>query len=162
MKSMNNIYALIYCICMNTYNILNEKRPHVPFVHFYMLVWFNSHIHFHTSLSVRVSYWGQPANWARKYCTKITRHKLHNYTPEFFTIHHTVIDTHTIQHTNIIYCQPVTCSIKYCMRQKYHSLQNYTNVQFTRPCTIIHTKTLRTRMSWFKIYSIKLHHFLPW
>ena len=94
-----NFFLLLNYIHMTPYNLINEKHLRVPIIHFYIIVWFNIQIYFRARLSIKVSDSFQPIKCAIKYCNKITCHNLHNYTPERFICHHTILHTYTIQIT---------------------------------------------------------------
>ena len=71
-ESTRNVRAFLDYVYMITHKQINDKYPHVPIIHFNILVRFNIQRNFRASLSVRASNSGQPVNCARKYYTKKT------------------------------------------------------------------------------------------
>ena len=123
--------ALPYYVHMTTYNQINQRRPRVTIIQFYILIWFHIQIHFHASLSVWVSSSGHTVKCTIKYITKNPFNKLHHCIPACSTWNHTLLHTPTILHMKKYFYQPVTCARKYCTRQRCHILQFYTHARFT-------------------------------
>ena len=108
-KSKRKVRVLLYYVHMSMYNWINEKLPCVTIIHFYILVQFNIRRHFCASLSVRVSNSVQLVKFSIKYFKNNLFDNLHNYIPSRFTLHHTLLHTHMIQHMVILFAP--TCNL---------------------------------------------------
>ena len=84
---------------MSTYNLIGEKIPCVPIIHFYILIRFNIRRHFCASLYVRILDSIQPVKYTRKHHTNNPYHKLHHYITTLSILHNQLTQTPTIIHT---------------------------------------------------------------
>ena len=160
---MRNFRALLYYVHIHTYNWMNEKRPRIPIVNFYILLQFNVRRHFCAILSIRVSDSVQPVNCARKYRTKITYHNLHSYTPSCFTHNHTLLYIHTIQHTMTFFVQACHLHPQNCVGYKYFIIYKTTPTHASH--VILHFNLqhhFRTRFSWSKNGFHQIGSFFSW
>ena len=82
---------------------INRKRPRITIIHFYKLAGLHIRRHFFASLSIQVSYSGQPVKCTRKYCTKNPCHKIYQCIPELPTSHYKLRHTTTIIHTKTLF-----------------------------------------------------------
>ena len=104
-KSTINVPTLLYYVHMTKYNQVNCKFPRVLIMHVYILVRFHIRRRFHASLSVRVSYLGQPVMYDRQYCKNKPSHKLYHCIPEGSTRHYTLLHNPTIIYTRKNFAQ---------------------------------------------------------
>ena len=123
-KSIRNVRALLDYVNMTTYNKINRKPSRVTIIQFYILVWFHIQRHFCASISVRVSDSGHTVKQARKYITKKHCKKLHQYTTEQSTRHHTLLYNTTIQYTMTLFVAACHLSHKIFYKTKllYYTL----------------------------------------
>ena len=156
-----NFCALLYCVHVTTYNLINEKLPRVPIIHFYILLIFNIWIYFRASLSVRVSKSGQSIRYA---INTVQKYPITTYTTTYHEPSHAIIHFYILVWLNIQsnFCASLSSVPENIVQDKPVTI--YTTTHTYASHIMIHFyiwQHFRTRLSQFKNRYHQVGSFFP-